>query len=236
MNAHNRVGLLHTVPALAESFSSALTAEHRDIESVHIVDAALLATAISDGVTDEVTARVAAHIGYLADAGAQAILVTCSSIAEAAEAAPSRVPVVRVDAAMAERAVTLATRAARSEDREGHVEVLATLEATIGPTSRLLERFAEEHPDVTIDVTIVDGAADAKDRGDQSLYASLIRDAAVEFAGRSDVLVLAQASMADALDGVELPVPVLTSPAGGVRALLTALRSRNNSDPTTENT
>lgn len=218
-----RVGLLHTVPALAESFSSALSASHPDIDSVHIVDAALLESA-ADGVTPALKGIVAAHIRHLEASGALAILVTCSSIAEAAEEVHVAVPVIRVDAAMAEQAVEIAIEAARREDREGHIEVLATLHSTVGPTGRILERFAAAHPDVSVDVTVVDGAADAKARGDITAHNALIRDAAVEFAGRADVLVLAQASMADALDGLELSTRVLSSPDGGVKALLTALR------------
>ncbi|PWC06033.1 hypothetical protein [Mycetocola zhujimingii] len=219
-----RVGLLHTVPALAESFSSALHEAHPTVESVHIVDTGLLDPDPAGGVTQETTDRVAAHIRHLEESGALAILVTCASTAEIAEQVDSTVPVVRVDEAMAEQAVTIATEAARREDRTGHVEVLVTRPSTVGPTGRLLERFAAAHPDLTVDVTVVDGAEDAREQGDIAGHDALIRDAAIEFAARADVLVLAQASMAEALHGVELPTRVLTSPNGGVRALLAALR------------
>ncbi|MET1052997.1 MAG: hypothetical protein ABWX65_10195, partial [Mycetocola sp.] len=47
--------------------------------------------------------------------------------------------------------------------------------------------------------------------------------AVLEFAGRADVIVLAQASMAAALGDTHVPVPVLSSPEGGVRLLVAAV-------------
>ncbi|MET0932554.1 MAG: aspartate/glutamate racemase family protein, partial [Mycetocola sp.] len=214
-----RVGLLHTVPALAETFSTALREASPGIEIVDVVDPTLLARAIDEGVTPALAASVAARIDELARQGADAILVTCSSIGEAAVAASAPVPVLRVDAPMADDAVAIARRVAREEARSGRIAVLATLQATIGPTGRLLER-ATTGFDITVDVTVVDGAAVARARGDTAEHDRLVLDAILEFASRADVIVLAQASMAAAVAGVEVPVPVLTSPEGGVRSLV----------------
>lgn len=221
-----RVGLLHTVPALAGTFSSALREAAPDVEVVDVVDPTLLARAIDEGVTPALAESVFSRIDELARQGADAILVTCSSIAEAAEAASAPVPVLRVDAPMADQAVAIARRAAREEARSGRIAVLATLQATIGPTSRLIERAATGS-DVTVDVTVVDGAGDARNRGDSAEHDRLVLDAVLEFAGRADVVVLAQASMAAAVADTELPVPVLTSPEGGVRSLLAAVAGRS---------
>jgi hypothetical protein len=217
-----RVGLLHTVPALAETFSTALSEASPGIDVVDVVDPSLLDTAIQDGVTPALTASVAARIDELSSQGVEAILVTCSSIAEAAEAASAPVPVLRVDAPMAAEAVAIARRVAQEESRQGRIEVLATLQATIGPTGRLLKRAAAGS-DVNVDVTVIDGAADARSRGDSSEHDRLVRDAIDEFAARADVIVLAQASMAAARGGAAVPVPVLSSPEGGVRSLLAAV-------------
>lgn len=221
-----RVGLLHTVPALAETFSSALSDAEPGIEVIDTVDPTLLSTAIREGVTPAVATAVASYIGDLVERGAEAVLVTCSSIAEAAEAVASPVPVLRVDAAMAEDAVSIARKVALTEKRSGRIAVLATLTATVGPTGRLLERVAKGS-DVDVDVTVVDGAAAARAAGDQAEHDRLVLDAVTEFAGRADVIVLAQASMAAALGGAEFPVPVLTSPQGGVRSLLDAVAPRD---------
>lgn len=222
-----RAGLLHTVPALAASFDSALAASSPGTDLVHVVDPSLLADAISHGVTVDVTERVARHIGYLVDAGAQAVLVTCSSIGEAVEAAAAKrdLPVLRVDAPMAADAVRRAVDAARSGARAGEIVVLATLEATLGPTGRLIAREAAGE-DVHVDARIVDGALAARNSGDQLTHDQLIREAVSEAASRADVIVLAQASMAGAITGTHTAVPVLTSPEGGIAALAHSLDQR----------
>jgi aspartate/glutamate racemase len=219
-----RVGLLHTVPSLAGTFQSAIAAAAPGIDLVHIADAALLETAIRIGVTDAVRRRVAQHIGYLADVGAAGVLVTCSSIGEAVEAAAAQVdvPVLRVDAAMAEEAVTIAQASGRAAGRPGVIRVLATLQATLGPTGRLIERRAS---DAQVTSSVVAGAIAARDSGDQASHDRLIAEAVEKAAGDADVIVLAQASMAAAAAGVKVGVPVLTSPESGVAALLSALRA-----------
>jgi hypothetical protein len=223
-----RVGLLHTVPALAETFAVALSEASPGIDVVDIVDPELLSTAVRDGVTPALAASVAARIDELVGQNVEAILVTCSSIAEAAEAASAPVPVLRVDAPMAEKAVAIARRVAEEESRTGRIAVLATLQATIGPTGRLLERAASGS-DVGVDVTVVDGAADARARGDSGEHDRLVLDAILEFAGRADVIVLAQASMAAALGDTDVPVPVLSSPEGGIRSLVAAVGTSEGS-------
>jgi glutamate racemase len=225
----SRVGLLHTVPALAETFSTALHEAVPGIDIVDVVDPTLLATAIRDGVTPALAASVAARIQELASRGAEAILVTCSSIAETAETASAPVPVLRVDAPMAADAVTIARRVAREQSRNGRIAVIATLNATVGPTGRLLEREASGAA-VDIEVTVVEGAADARARGNQEEHDRLVREAVLQAAGRSDVVVLAQASMAAAVR--DTTVPVLSSPDGGVRSLVAAVAGGSDSPGT----
>jgi aspartate/glutamate racemase len=214
-------GLLHTVPALAARFDADLAAAVPGARRVHAVDGWLLATAIASGVTAEVEAAVRAHVRHLAAAGADAVLVTCSSIGEAAEAAAGvGVPVLRVDAPMAREAVALAT----APGARGRIAVLATLASTLGPTRRLVERTAAaDGPPVDVAARVVEGAAAARDAGDGDRADRLVAAAVVEAAAGADVVVLAQASMAGAAARATAAVPVLTSPAGGVAALAAAL-------------
>jgi hypothetical protein len=144
------------------------------------------------------------------------VLVTCSSIGEAAEQAGAQVdvPVLRVDAPMAADAVRIAA------DGRGRIAVLATLESTLGPTGRLVERAADGAP-VTVTTTVVPGAAERADAGDRNGADELI--AAAVRAADADVVVLAQASMAGAAASAGVHVPVLISPPGGVRLLLDTL-------------
>ena len=215
-------GLLHTVPALAARFDADLDAAAPGLRRVHVVDGWLLATAVATGVTPEVEAAVLAHVRHLAAAGAAAVLVTCSSVGEAAEAAAAQVdvPVLRVDAAMAREAVALAA----APGALGRVAVLATLASTLGPTGRLVQRAARDAgAAVAVDARVVEGAAAARDAGDGDRADELVARAVAEAAAGADAVVLAQASMAGAAARADVAVPVLTSPAGGVAALVGAL-------------
>jgi Asp/Glu/hydantoin racemase len=161
-------------------------------------------------------------VRHLAATGAEAVLVTCSSIGEAAEVAAEAVdlPVLRVDQAMVELAVETAAAAG------GRVAVLATLESTLGPTERLLRRVAEARPGVQIVSAVVAGAAAARRAGDLAEHDRLVRAAVERSAGQADVVVLAQASMAAAVDPDGYPAtPVLESVGtGSARFVATVTR------------
>ncbi|MDF1605774.1 aspartate/glutamate racemase family protein [Nocardioides sp. YIM 152315] len=214
-------GLLHTVPALADTFQGRLTGLEPGLVLTHVADPSLLARAIDVGVDEVVRDRVRTHVRHLVGGGAEAVLVTCSSIGEAAEAvgADVGVPVVRVDEAMAEEAVRTAAAAG------GRVAVLATLWSTLGPTERLLQRMAARHEAVTVTAEVVAGAAVARGAGDLARHDALVADAVRSAVGGADVVVLAQASMAAALgDAAALDVPVLESVSTGARRFVEVVR------------
>ena len=220
------VGLLHTVPALATSFDGlVVSALGGEVRRVHVADAWLLDTARRDGVTPQVRAAVATHVDHVVSVGASAVLVTCSSIGEAAEAAGrhAAVPVLRVDAPMAAEAVALASASGAG----GRIAVLATLDSTLGPTSRLVERAAEAAGrELEVVAAVVDGAAQAGDAGDRDLVTELVAGAVRCSATQADVIVLAQASMAAAAERAAVETPVLSSPVSGVQALADVLTGR----------
>lgn len=210
-----RVGVLHTVPALVPVFHGLLTERRGDLDIVHTADPSLLARAIAGGITGDVEADLRRHLTAMRDGGAEAVLVTCSSIGEAATdaAATVGVPLVRVDAAMADEAVRRA-RAGR-----GRILVLATLAATLGPTGRLVQAGAGQ--DVAVTARVVEGAADARAAGDLARHDRLIGDAIAD-AAEVDVIVLAQASMAT---GAGDDARVVTSPASGAARFVESLEA-----------
>ncbi|QEW01889.1 aspartate/glutamate racemase family protein [Microbacterium lushaniae] len=213
-----RVGVLHTVPGLVPVFHALLTAHGDDLDIVHVADPSLLARAVEAGsVTADVTDDLRRHLAALREAGASSVLVTCSSIGEAAAAAASTVglPLVRVDAAMAAEAV------ARASAGRGRILVLATVQATLGPTKRLVEAAAGRGR-IDITAAVVAGAADARSAGDQERHDRLIADAVA--AGDADAIVLAQASMAT---GAGDDPRVLTSPESGAAAFAASLAGRS---------
>lgn len=222
----HHLGLVHTVPELAARFDADLRANTTGALIItHIVESELLDTAIRSGVDDAVVGVLRSHLQHLADRGADPILVTCSSIGEAADAAGAGVDatVVRVDRAMAAEAAATVERANTAEARARGVTVLATLEATLGPTNRLIaDELGRRGTDAPVAAHVVSGAVDARLRGDRAEHDRLIAAAIARAeASGSAVIVLAQASMASALDVLNtVGVPVLTSPPSAVRATL----------------
>lgn len=218
------VGFLHTAEVHVATFE-ALSREHMPSAStVHRVDPEALELARQDGAA-EVRAVVAAHLVELRDAGCEVVLCTCSTLGEVAEELSGNgLVVIRIDRPMLRRAVTLGPR----------IGVLVALTSTVEPTTRVLtEEAAEAETDVTVEVSVVDGAWDAFLAGDSDAYHSSIARAARALASRCDVVVLAQASMEPAaalLAG--LATPVLTSPRSAVEAVAAAIPSRTSARPT----
>ncbi|SEF84958.1 Asp/Glu/Hydantoin racemase [Nonomuraea solani] len=197
-----RLGLVHTSATLVEVFAK-LCAEHLPgVGTFNIVDDSLIKNTIAAGrLTPQTARRVAGHIGSAEAAGADHILVTCSSIGAAVEAAEplTGVPVTRVDRPMADRAVALGRR----------IGVLATLSTTLEPTADLVRRRAGGK-DVELTARLCEGAFEALMSGDAATHDARVAAALTELAGQVDVVVLAQASMARVV--VDVQVPVLASP------------------------
>uniref|UniRef100_A0AAU2W1U9 Aspartate/glutamate racemase family protein n=1 Tax=Streptomyces sp. NBC_00008 TaxID=2903610 RepID=A0AAU2W1U9_9ACTN len=216
MSHRPRVCVLHTVAGLPAVFATLLDELAPGIDPYHVVDESLLTDTIAHGPLPRTTARLAAYVTHAEAAGADAVLVTCSSIGPAAEQtrALTALPVLRVDEPMADTAVRTGSR----------IGVLATLDSTLAPTAGLVARkAAAAGTRITLDTTVCPGAYAARAAGDQDRHDALIAGEARRLAADHDVLVLAQASMAEALvalpDGA-LGVPVLTSPRSGVAQLV----------------
>lgn len=144
--------------------------------------------------------------------GADAVMLTCSSISEYAAPLSDRIgiPVLRIDEAMADQAVAMGQR----------IAVIATLPTTLAPTTRLIaERagLAGASPEIVSEV--VDGAFAAVSSGDRAGHDALVGAAIERLAAQADVVVLAQASMASAAAAVSVDVPVLASLELGIARL-----------------
>ena len=205
-----RIAFLHTGAVVIPTFAT-LAAEHLPgVEVQNLLDDKIVAD-LGRGVASEQVAQRLADLGDAAvAAGAEAVMFTCSSISQYAAPLAERlgVPVYRVDEAMADEAV-------RAGDR---VSVIATLPTTVQPTAALLRERAElQGRKVQIDEVVVAGAFEAAVAGDRARHDELVSEAIKAVNG--DVVVLAQASMASAAEGLEFAVPILTSPERGVRRL-----------------
>ncbi len=171
-------------------------------------------------LTPTIARRVAGYLESAELAGADYIMVTCSSIGPAVEAAAKLigVPVLRVDRPMADKAVSTGER----------VGVIATLRTTLDPTADLISRRAA-HAGKQIELTsrLCEGAFEALMSGDAAAHDAKVAAALKELSQQVDVIVLAQASMARVVDTLapdDKRVPILASPGIAVDFLATVLK------------
>ncbi|MBD0676619.1 hypothetical protein BU198_39520 [Streptomyces sp. CBMA156] len=102
------------------------------------------------------------------------------------------------------------------------IAVIAALAATVRPTVALIEdEAARSGRPVALTAVVADGAWKRFEDGDRAGYLAAIATA-VEAVDDADVIVLAQASMAAAASRATAAVPVLSSPAPGLRAAVAA--------------
>jgi len=204
-----RLFLLHTSATLVPMFEQLCKEKLPGAAVFNMVDDSLIKDVIAHQCLRPQTARrVTQLVAAAEDAGADQVLVTCSSIGRAVETAASlsRVPVLRVDRPMAEQAVATGRR----------VGVIATLRTTLEPTADLVQRCAAE-ADREIELTskLCDGAFEALMSGDAARHDELVLAALHELQSQVDVIALAQASMArvaNLLAEDERRVPILASP------------------------
>ncbi|MBF4470519.1 aspartate/glutamate racemase family protein [Flavobacterium sp. HJJ] len=210
------LGFVHTSATLVPLFQQLSSEFLSGVETFNIVDDSLIKDVIKKGkLMPNTAARVVSHVQAAEAAGADVILVTCSSIGRAIETAAtlSAVPVIRVDQAMADEAVQISSK----------IGVIATLPTTLEPTSDLVQRRAEAAgKKVTISSKLCEGAFEALMSGDAPKHDEMVAKALKELMKEVDVIVLAQASMARVVDGLsadEKLVPILASPAIAMKKL-----------------
>lgn len=210
-----RLGLIHTASFLAPVFSKLCSEIMPGVQFFNIVDESLIQDTIKANALTTVTfRRLAGYIQSAEETGADVILVTCSSVGPAVEAARPFVdiPVLRVDEPMADKAIALAER----------VGVIATLPTTLEPTQELVQARAEVHGcKIAVVPYLCEGAFEAISNGDTDMHDQKVREGLRQLMNQAEVIVLAQASMArvvDTLDEEDKMIPILSSPRLGVEA------------------
>jgi Asp/Glu/hydantoin racemase len=215
-----KLGLVHTSATLVPVFAQLCKDKLPGVEVFNIADDSLVKGIIASGsLTAQIARRVAGYLESAELAGADYIMVTCSSIGPAVEAGAKLigVPVLRVDQPMADQAVATGKR----------IGVVATLRTTLEPTADLIQRRAEgAGKKIELTSRLADGAFDALMGGDAAKHDALVAEALKELSQQVDVIVLAQASMArvvDTLAPADKRVPILASPGIAVDYLATVL-------------
>lgn len=226
-----KLALIHTSPVLVPLFSSLCARHLPGIEVFHAVDESLIKNTIKAGKLEKLTIRrLVNQVQSAREAGADAVLVTCSSIGAAVPVARQLFdfPVLRIDEAMAEEAVQSGTR----------IGVLATLSTTLDPTVTLLkETAASAGREIEVLSHLCDGAFEAVLAGDSATHDRMVSEGLSALLEQSDLVVLAQASMARIVN--QLPPdprrrPILSSPELAVlrtRAALAAIGNGHAAQP-----
>ena len=183
------IAAIYTGVALVKPLSDQLKEALPGYRIMNILDDSMIAEIIAEGrLTASVRRRLYSYYDAAASAGAELILNTCSSIGEAVYDARDfiPVPIVRIDEAMARRAVAEGSR----------IAVLATLSTTIDPTIALLRRCAAEAgKTITTISAVAEGAFPAITAGDAATHDRLLAETAKKVAADCDVILLAQGSM-----------------------------------------
>ena len=209
------LALIHTSPTLTPLFGRLCVEYIPSVNVFHMVDESLIKDTIREGGLQRVTIRrLLALIESAEQAGADAVLVTCSSIGEGVKIGQRLfdIPVIRVDEAMARKAVRMGRK----------IGVMATLCTTLEPTVALLRaKAAEAGIQIEIIESLSDGAFEAVVSGDQTTHDRLLTAALKNDVKDADIIVLAQASMASVLKSLPpgtISIPILTSPELAVMA------------------
>ncbi|MFL9955884.1 aspartate/glutamate racemase family protein [Paraburkholderia nemoris] len=212
-----RIVCLHTADSNIALFEAAARAAGFEaLELTHVVRADLLAAAEQAGGLTEAIASQTREVLLTLKDNAHAVLLNCSTLgpsvndALAAQAAPA--PILRADAALAQRAV----------ENGGKVVVLCTVSTTLEPTTRVFAQAAA-HTTAEVEVQLVSGAWDRFRADDTAGYLSMIATAAdAAYENGANVVAFAQTSMAGAAYLVKSGAKPFTTPAIALAAAVHA--------------
>jgi Asp/Glu/hydantoin racemase len=187
-----KVVAVYTGQGLAEPLKKVFNEIIADpnVRLVNIIDDSLISEVVQAGeVTPAVKRRLFQYFQNAVDMEADVILNTCSSVGEVADLARQfiNVPIVKIDEMMAKEAV----------DNYQTIGVLATLPSTLEPTMRLIQKQADlQGKQIKLISGLAEGAFDALVNGKPEDHDRILFETASRVTEQSDVLVLAQGSMA----------------------------------------
>ena len=210
-----RIACIHTVYSVIDSFTQQLREGiPGDDYVIHTLYDDFLATdpAMIGKFSSINHQRLRLDMQAQALTGADIIVVSCSTLSPSVRLLRGEfnVPVVAIDDAMVKAAVEMGSR----------IGLIATANSTVKPSSSALLAAAKDAgKEIDLKVLCREEAIQALKAGDQATHDRMVLEMADEMKDR-DVLVLAQASMASAIqkDGAAYE-KVLTSPALGIEKL-----------------
>jgi len=159
------------------------------IDVINLMDESLLRDIMNLGsVNQKMIKRICFYAMSAEAIGADAIMMTCSSLSETVDAAKNFVdiPVLKINEPIAIEAVKNATK----------IGVMGTLSSVVGPTERLIEKKAKEmKKKVYIESIVCEEAFKALIKGDREKHDQILLQEANQIANKVEIIVLAQGSM-----------------------------------------
>lgn len=204
------IGIIHTTPATIASLQDLIKEQLDDAKVINILDDSILDDMRDGRNVEFVRQRWISYAKVLEQLGVDAVLSACSTVGAFAEEADRllKVKVCRIDEAMCELAV----------ERGNVISIFATLQSTLEPTEDLIRRkAAARSKSPVINTVLVEGAYAALMNDQKEEHDRRIREDVAKYTAQSDVIVLAQASMASAIKHPD--EKILTSPRLGIEKL-----------------
>lgn len=212
------IAFLHTSALCVKNFDAIMAELAPELSVKHEVRPHFLSRAHANGIDRVLEGDVTAAIEALSQKS-KVVVVTCSYIGQVAEniGMLNGSHIESIDRAMADFAV----------ERANNILVLTALQSTLKPTRELL-KSSMNHFGVKPTVTLqyVDDAWEHFLSGNEKGYYEDIAKVLREKEQDYDLIMLAQSSMAGVVDGVELSIPVISSPRIGVERAIQFLAPR----------
>jgi len=217
-----KIGFIHTGSAIVSIFEKLMKEKLPQKHYFNLVDDSIIKDLLNEdkdlvnnlNTSSSIVRRISRLVIQAAEAGAEVIMFTCSSISPVADIADKLVdiPVYKVDAPMADAAISMGK----------NIGILATAKTTLNPSVNLILKKAElKGKNVNVESLLISEAFNCFLKGDMEEHDRLIIEKGIKLIGKVDVIILAQASMSHLAEGIskKTNVPVLTSPPLAVEFL-----------------
>ena len=219
-----KIGFIHTGSAIVSIFEKLMKEKLPQKHYFNLVDDSIIKDLLNEdkdlvndlNTSSSIVRRISRLVIQAAEAGADVIMFTCSSISPVADIADKLVdiPVYKVDAPMADAAISMGK----------NIGILATAKSTLNPSVNLILKKAElKGKNVNVESLLISEAFNCFLKGDMEEHDRLIIEKGIKLVEveKVDVIILAQASMSHLAEGIskKTNVPVLTSPPLAVEFL-----------------
>lgn len=192
---------------------------HPELSQLDIADSSIIIeTQANGGPTPAVARRMYSYLLAAVDAGADCVLVTCTSVNSITKQLRGMlpIPVVSIEEPVAAEAVATGVR----------IGILSSVATSARPVREtILEQASVAGREVDVRIVVADGAFEALMSGDRELHDNKIRQALEKLVTEVDVVVFAQLSMA-LVKHQEYDVPILKLGLSGYEAAYQAMKIR----------